>query len=333
MTVADKMRLKILAGTTLAGGALMALLTSLRKKDEDKDETDSHSIYVPLSYRDITRPVRESKEKRSKGESKKEAPKLLPSPASVDTALDMAGVNSVEDLSDKDIASLKRQLLKGASDCASKTDNQECDTTKAESKENNLKQEAEASSCNEVKHVNAPVFEEAVIGHKGEQPRDEKGRFTEAPLKEAEFTPFDDAARVVGYMGLGALGLTGGAYLTKKLIDKIQLNREQERVERARRRYVDAMAQEMNDVDTPYYNALSEKTAGANEDVGLIGQGLGFYVGAGILSAAAAGTIAYKILSNRIEQENRDIYKQLGAKTPNVMFKVVKDKKDADPYK
>ena len=332
MTVADKMRLKILAGTTLAGGALMALLTSLRKKDEDKDETDSHSIYVPLSYRDITRPVRESKEKRSKGESKKEAPKLLPAPSSVDAALDMTGVNSVEDLSDKDIASLKRQLLKGASDCASKT---ECkaSNSKEESKENNLKQEAEVSSCNGVKHVNAPVFEEAVIGHKGEQPRDEKGRFTEAPLKEAEFTPIDDATRVVGYMGLGALGLTGGAYLTKKLIDKIQLNREQERVERARRRYVDAMAKEMNDVDTPYYNALSEKKAGANDDVGLIGQGLGFYVGAGILSAATAGTIAYKILSNRIEQENRNIYKQLGAKTPNVMFKVVKDKKDADPYK
>lgn len=330
MTVADKMRLKILAGTALTGGALMALLTSLRKKNEDKDETDSHSIYVPLSYRDLTRPVRESKEKRNKGESKKESPKLLPAPAAVDAVLDIPGVNSIEDLSDKDVANLKRQLLKGASDCASKTN---CAASKEESKENNLKQEAEVSSCNEVKHVNAPVFEEAVIGHKGEQPRDENGRFTEAPLKEAEFTPIDDAARVVGYMGLGALGLTGGAYLTKKLIDKIQLNREQERVERARRRYVDAMAKEMNDVDTPYYNAVSEKKAGANENVGIIGQGLGFYVGTGILSAATAGAIAYKILSNRIEQENREIYKQLGSKTPNVMFQVVKDKKDSDPYK
>lgn len=355
-----KTLLQILAGTTLTGSALAALTALAKKPYKDGNTTDSHSIYIPLSYRNMSRVVRSSRAKRGKDDKKQleyADVKLLSAPDTVETALRTSGVDSVEDLSDKDITSLKRQLLKGASDCASKTEC-EASNSKEESKENNLKQEAEVSSCNEVKHVNAPVFEEAVIGQNGAQPRDSSGRFTSNPLSEKKAqdqsswwdtfwgSPIDDSTRVANYMIMGSLGLVGGAYVTKKILDKIQLSREEVRLENARRRYADAVTKELNDVDTPYYTSLKGtrrqkqlkaaeaiKTAGKNEPTGLVGQGLGFLLGAGALGAGTAALLAYKILQNRCDEQEEEVYKRFGANTPNIMFTVAKDKKDGDPYK
>ena len=359
LSLEDKTLLQILAGTTLTGSALAALTSLAKKPHKEGNTTDNHSIYIPLSYRNMSRVVRSSRAKRGKGDRKQleyADVKLLPAPDTVETALRTSGVDSVEDLSDKDIASLKRQLLKGASDCASKT---ECDTHKEESKENNLKQEAEVSSCNEVKHVNAPVFEEAVIGQNGSQPRDSSGRFTSNPFSEKKAqdqsrgwwgtfwgNPIDDSTRVANYMILGSLGLVGGAYVTKKIFDKIQLSREEARLEQARRRYADAVTKELNDVDIPYYTSLKGtrsskqlkaaeaiKTADRNRPTGLVGQGLGFLLGAGALGAGTAALLTYKILQNRYDEQEDEIYKRFGTNTPNIMFTVAKDKKDVDPYK
>jgi hypothetical protein len=361
LSLEDKTLLQIIAGTTLTGSAIAALTALAKKPYKEGNTTDSHSIYIPLSYRNMLRVVRSSRAKRGKDDRKQleyTNVKLLPAPDTVETALRTSGVDSVADLSDKDIASLKRQLLKGASDCASKT---ECkaSNSKEESKENNLKQEAEVSSCNEVKHVNAPVFEEAVIGQNGAQPRDSSGRFTPNPFSEKKAqaqsrgwwdtfwgSPADDSTRVANYMIMGSLGLVGGAYITKKIFDKIQLSREETRLERARRRYADAVTKELNDVDIPYYTSLKVtrrpkqlkaaetiKTAGENEPTGLIGQGLGILLGAGALGAGTAALLAYKILQNRYDEQDERTYKRFGAITPNIMFTVAKDKKDVDLYK
>ena len=359
ISLKDKTLLQILAGTALTGSAVAALTTLAKRPYKEGNTTDSHSLYIPLSYRNMSRVVRSSRAKRGK-DGKKQLEyaevKLLPAPNAVETALLTSDVDSVEALSDKDIASLKRQLLKGASDCASKTN---CVASKEESKENNLKQEAEVSSCNEVKHVNATVFEEAVIGHKGDQPRNSSGRFTSNPFSEKKAqdqsrgwwstfwgSPIDDSTRVANYMVTGALGLVSGAYITKKIIDKIQLSREEARLERAKRRYADAVTKELNDVDTPYYTSLKNtrgtrqlkvaeaiKAADDNAPTGFIGQGLGFLLGAGMLGAGTCALITYKILQNRHEDQEASIYRRFGVNTPNIMFTVAKDKKDVDPYK
>ena len=361
LSLKDKTLLQILAGTALTGSAVAALTTLVKRPYKEGNTTDSHSIYIPLSYRNMSRVVRSSRAKRGKDDRKQlgyAEVKLLPAPNAVETALLTSDVDSVEALSDKDIASLKRQLLKGASDCASKVEHKTASGNE-ESKENNLKQEAEVSSCNEVKQVNAPVFEEAVIGHKGDQPRNSSGRFTSNPFSEKKAqdqsrgwwstfwgSPIDDSTRVANYMVTGALGLVGGAYITKKIIDKIQLSREEERLERAKRRYADAVTKELNDVDIPYYTSLKNtrgtrqlkaaeaiKAADDNAPIGFIGQGLGFLLGAGMLGAGASALITYKILQNRHEDQEASIYRRFGVNTPNIIFTVAKDKKDVDPYK
>lgn len=353
MTLADKTKLKILAGSALTGSALVALLASLKKTDKDKNETDSHNIYVPLSYKSLTRPLREKHE--SKKKAPREAVPLLPAPEEVSAALAASGADSLEGLSDKDMASLKKRLLKGASDCSkecAKECAKECKPDTDVAHNNSLKEEAEIADHAEVKHVNAPVFEEAVIGHTDGQPRDAAGRFVAKPFSEKQekqakqatqekpaetekkaFTlvgePLDDATRVVKYFGLGTAGVLGGAYITKKIFDKIQLKREQNRLEEARRMYADAVNKEMNDVDLPYYTSKhsdGEKRASDNKETGILGQGLGVYVAAGLISSAVAGALAYKIMDNRREHEDRQLYKNLGSSTPTVMYKVVKDK-------
>lgn len=346
MTLEDKTNLKILAGSLLAGGALTSLVHLLNRETREPDKTNSKTIYVPLSYMNLTRPLRE------KHESKKKAPRetvpLLPAPEEVSAALAASGADSLEGLSDKDMASLKRRLLKGASDCSkecAKECAKECKPDTDVAHNNSLKEEAEIADHAEVKHVNAPVFEEAVIGHTDGPPRDTSGRFVAKPFSDKQekqekkaFSfigdPVDDTERVTRYILSGTLGVLGGAFATKAIIDHIKQKRATEALEAARHRYADAITKELSDEDLPYYTALKAKSnrrtvkaASADEEVGVPGAILGSTFGLGLLGGGLAAAITYKILSNRVNEEEAKLTKNLGADTPTIMYTVSKGRK------
>ena len=83
------------------------------------------------------------------------------------------------------------------------------------------------------------------------------------------------------------------------------LNKKKKQVEKARARYADAIANEVNDEDTPYYKKASDDS--------LLGSTIGLLGLAGLMTGSAAGVVMYRIMENRRKaaekEKDRDLYR------------------------
>ena len=259
----------------LGGGTVSALyaLNNTEGKSPSDQDSRANEITVPLSRRQFMKAVRprgEAKETKSK----KEAP---------------AVTKDLTAMTPQELATLKKTLLR------SKT----------------------ASCCSKSKpaKVTGPVAAEKQVKHVAGAgstfARDAKGRFSVDGKPEKKAGVVDSVINAIG-KGTGyifgdtmddakstlvnSLGLVGGVTTglaaTKIIADRILVNKKKRQVEQARKRYIDALASEVNDEDAPYYR----KTA---EDKSLLGSTLGLLGLAGITAGSAAGVVMYRIMENR----------------------------------
>lgn len=305
MTENTKTLLKHTILGLLGGGAFSAAyaLNNVDKNKTSDQDSKANEITVPLSRRQFMKAVRQ----RNKGgstEHKKKTP-----------AIDG---KDPQTMTPQELAALKKSIL------GSKT----------------------ASCCSKSKpaKVTGPVAAERPVKHvAGAEStflRDKKGRFSSDEKSEKSAGVIDGIANTIGgglrrvfgdtlndagstiLSGAGIIGgLTTGMIATKMVADRILVNKKKKQVEEARRRYVDALANEVNDEDTPYY----KKTA---EDKSMLGSTLGVLGLAGLMTGSAAGIVMYRIMENRrraVEKEkDKDLAKYPTDKTIKFRFPVDK---------
>ena len=284
----------------IGGGAVSALYSMNSRKDNSKSDQEfaRNEIVVPLSKRNFLKAV------RSKDKS---APK--------EDVQDLVPAEDVGSMSPKDLAALKKALLrKSAEECQSGKVKKVVTTTSA----------------------TVPV--RRVPGAGSTYPRDKKGRF----VAENEHTykktagvgsflrnvipgvdsTLSDAGEVImdnaGMIG----GLTTGLVAMKLVSDRIMINKKKRQVEEARKRYVDALDREVNDEDLPYYRKSAD-------DHGIVGSALGYLGLAGIAASTTAGIVMYRIMENRRKENERakdkDLNKYPAEKTIRFRFPDIKD--------
>lgn len=262
----------------LGGSAISALysLNSHKKEQKLDSEFTENEINVPLSRRNFLKAVRASRFTKNKEPKVEEVAPVL-----------AVSDSDVSSMSPKDLASLKKSLLRKRASC-----------------DKNIK----------VKNIESPTSSESklrnITGAGSTFRRDKKnGRFV---------SPDDDMSKKAGVLNdaagtfkdsAGSIGgLIAGLAITKMVSDKILINKKRKQVDKARKKYVDALTNEVNDVDFPYYN----KTA---SDRGTIGSALGLLGLAGVATGTAAGVVMYRIMENRRKEMEKEKDKDL-AKYP-----------------
>lgn len=278
MTSDTKSMLKSTILGLLGGSAISALysLNSHNKERKLDSEFTENEINVPLSRKNFLKAVRASRF------SKNKEPKI-------DDIAPVLAVNDsdISSMSPKDLASLKKSLLRKRANCDKSV---------------------------KVKNIEKPTSFESkirnIVGAGSTYMRDKKsGRFV---------SPDDDLSKRAGVFNdaagtlkdsVGSIGgLVAGLAITKMISDKILINKKKKQVDKARKRYVDALTNEVNDDDLPYYS----KTA---SDRGTVGSVLGLLGLAGLATGTAAGVVMYRIMENRRKEMEKEKDKDL-AKYP-----------------
>jgi hypothetical protein len=267
MTDTTKSFLKRTILGLVGGGAVSALyaMHSSKKDKESDPESVKDEIVVPLSRRNFLKAVRPERL------SGKAMDRKMEEHVPVMSDEDIAG------MSPRDLASLKKALIRKKAECS------------------------KGDKCGKVSKVvttssgTAPVRHVAGAGSTFR--RDEKGRFaSDGSCKSAGF--LDDAGEVMAN-NLGLIGGTAAGMVAMKMVsDRILINRRKRQVENARKMYADAIANEVNDEDAPYYR----KTAG---DHGMFGSTLGYLGLAGLTAGTAAAAVMYRIMENRRKEEEK----------------------------
>lgn len=183
-------------------------------------------------------------------------------------------VKDISNLSPRDMAALKKSIL---------------------NKKASLKMtgpESREMSIHNISGTNTPVA------------RDDKGRFCSTNKTQKSAGSISDGLGVVqdklGFLG----GIFLGASAMKLIGERVLINRKQQEVEQARRKYTELINKEVNDVDVPYYR----KTAA---DRGVIGSSLGFLALTGVLTGTATGMLIYKIMERRRKEAEKERDKDL----------------------
>lgn len=261
----------------LGGGAMSALyaMHSAQKEKPGDPEFKQDEIVVPLSRRNFLKAVRPERLNGTRPAKKKE-----------DKAIPEISDQDVATMSPKDMAALKRELLRKKGECK--------------------------GHCGKISKVESPSSGEATVrnvaGAGSTFLRDSKGRFLPDSGTHKSAGVLDDArGTVVDNLGLLG-GITSGLVLTKVISDRIQINKKKRAVEESRKRYADALSREANDEDLPYYS----KTA---SDRSFVGSTLGTIGLAGIAATGIAGLVMYRIMENRRIAEEKAKDKDL-AKYP-----------------
>lgn len=237
MTKNTKSLLKHTILGLLAGGSASALyiMNKLKKENEEDAEFRKDEINVPLSRRNFLSAVRPE---TLSGSARKPAAK--PGTPSLEQQADAGS------MSPRDLSSLKKELLrKNAS-----------------------------GRCSEVKSVDGSASSEFpvrnITGAGSTFRRDKKGRFSSEEKLGKKAGISEDASAVmadnIGMLG----GATAGVVLTKLIADKIMINKRKRQVAESRRRYVDALAKEVNDIDLPYYNKTASSNRGVSAAIRLV---------------------------------------------------------------
>ena len=269
----------------LIGGGAASSLYALNKARED-DASDSEftpdQIYVPLSRTNFMKAVRPERRSGASYSKKQD---------------DRKGSVSKKDLSGmtaSDISRMKKELLKKN---AGSDDRGKCSSV------------ANFTGCSS---STRPVRNVSGVG--STYLRDRKGRFTSSSDLDKSAGMMDDARGVIAD-NIGAVGgFAAGLVLMKKVTDRILVNKKKRQVETSRKRYADALASEVNDVDTPYYR----KSASSR---GLPGEALGVVGLTGLATAGVAGLIMYRIMENRRKDEERMKDKDLSKYPPEKTIK------------
>lgn len=265
----------------LGGGTASALysLHSAKKETKSDPEFKEDEIVVPLSRRNFMRAVRSDKQKQDKPKQESK---------------DLGAKKDYASMSQKDLMSLKKSLLRKNASCCSK----------------GLKITTPSSAEMKIKNISGAGSTFA---------RDKKGRFISESsigkkagiLNDASAT-FNDS---VGYIG----GTAAGMVLLKMVSDRVLINKKKKQVEAARRRYVDALNKEVNDDDVPYYN---RKTA--EDERGLLGSSLGLLKLTGYATGLTAAAVIYRIMENRRKaaekEKDKDLSKYPREKVVNYRF-------------
>lgn len=294
MTTDTKSLLKRTILGLLGGGTVSMLyaMNNAKKEQSDDPEFRQDEIAVPLSRKNFLKAVRPD---TLRGSSGKKTGKSAPGIAEQDVAA----------LSPKDMAALKREILKKKGECG---------------------------RCDKVSGVEHPSSGETTVrnvaGAGSTFLRDSKGRFLSDSGTHKSAGVLDDAkGTIVDNIGLLG-GLTSGLVLAKVISDRVQINKKKRMVEESRKRYVDALAREANDVDLPYYTSKSA------EDRSLAGSTLGLAALTGIATTGLAGLVMYRIMENRrIAEEkakDKDLAKYPTDKTIRFRFPRVPGKSDAN---
>ena len=291
MTENTKTLLKHTILGLLGGGAFSAAyaLNNIDNNNATDQDSRTDEITVPLSRRQFMKAVRPKGRDSAKRKEKTPA----------------VNTEDLQSMTPRDLAALKKSLLnsKSASCC---------------SKSKPAKVTGPVAAERPVKHV---------AGAESTFLRDKKGRFSSDEKSEKSAGVVDDIVNTVG-RGVGHVfgdtlddagstllngaglvgGLTTGMIATKLIADRILVNKKKKQVEAARKRYVDTLANEVNDEDTPYY----KKTA---EDKSMLGSTLGVLGLAGLMTGSAAGVVMYRIMENRRKAAEKEKDKDL-AKYP-----------------
>lgn len=267
----------------LLGGSAVASLYSMyqaRKLTNDADgessENKKNKITVPLSKEHFMKSVGKGADKDQRLIGNKEV-LALPDYSSMTPA---------------DLAAYKRQLLKGAS---------------ASKKENNQ------VKVNKTKPVTLTSDVKVNSGKVKASFRGDHGHFASAKSLSKEAQMSNSDARYWSDLGLVGGALTG-VMLTKKIMDRIMINKAERRVEDSKKEYarmvnrnIDKYAQAE---DTP--ESFLEKYIGRGRAIGL---------GTSILT----GLVAYQLMENRrkakMKESNKDDSRYPAEKTIN--FKMV----------
>lgn len=263
MTDTTKAFLKNTILGLLGGGAASALYAMHSSKKDSTPDPDfkKDEIVVPLSRRNFLKAVRPE---RFGGAA-------LP----VDTAEEpQVSDADVGKMSPKDLAALKKALLRKKAECSGSCGGK-CSKLK--------KLVTPSSATSPVRHV---------VGAGSTFSRDKKGRFKADAASTKTAGVMSDAGEVMlnnaGLLG----GLATGMVAVKMVSDRILVNKKKRQVEEARKRYVDALSREVNDEDTPYYSKSAD-------DHGLFGTTLGWAGLAGLAASTTAGIVMYRIMENR----------------------------------
>lgn len=276
MTDTTKSFLKRTILGLIGGGAVSALYAMHNSKKSKEGDPDSakDEIVVPLSRKNFLKAVRP--ERLSGG---------VPTPSSDEPAAAGPAI-AAEDLaamSPKDLASLKKALLRKKAECSG---GDKC---------------GKHGRCGKVSRLVSPASGTVPVRHVAGAgstfQRDDKGRFvSDGSSKTAGV--LDDAGAVLAD-NIGLLGGTAAGMVVAKMVgDRILINKRKRQVEKARKIYADAIASEVNDEDAPYYR----KTAG---DRGMFGSALGYLSLAGLATGTAAAAVMYRVMENRRKEEEK----------------------------